>query len=172
MATPSYFSPINIGPHGRHQTFVGGPRGANNPTRELLKEASSVFGKEKSVAQIVSLGCGRSHIYSVERSTNPEGVSRSVHEMAADCEAVANELSTRLCDMDAYLRLNVERGMENVVMNKWDDLGPIETHTSAYVETAEVSETIEASLRRLQGVPGTITLGEISAYPYTHSEGL
>jgi hypothetical protein len=167
MATPSYFSPIKIGPRGRQQTFIGGPRGAYNPTRELLKEASSIFGKERLVAQIVSLGCGRSHIYSVERSTNTEGASRSVQEMAADCEAVANELSTRLCDMDAYLRLNVDRGMENLVMNEWEDLGPIETHTSAYIETAEVSESIETSLKSLQGCTGTVTLGEISPYPCT-----
>ena len=167
MANPSYFSPIKIGPRGRQQTFIGGPRGANNPTRELLKEASAVFGKEKLVAQIVSLGCGRSHISSVEKVTNTEGVSRSVDEMAADCEAVAKELSTRLCDMEAYLRLDVERGMENLLLNEWNDLGAIETHTSAYVETAEISESIEASLRSLQGGTGTVTLGEISAYPYT-----
>jgi hypothetical protein len=170
MATPSYFSPVRIGPQRRQQSFIGGPRGANNPTRELLKEASSLFGKDKLVAQIVSLGCGRSRVYSVE-GTNTEGVSESVQEMAADCEAVANELSTRLCDMEAYLRLNVDRGMETVLMDKWDDLGPIETHTSAYVETAEISGSIEASLRRLQGGTGSITLGEISSYPYTLSEG-
>jgi hypothetical protein len=148
--------------------FIGPPHGAHNPTRELLKEANSIFGKEKLVAQIVSLGCGRSHIYSVEKSKNTEGVSRSIQEMAADCEAVETELSTRLCDMDAYLRLNVERGMENVLMSEWDDVGPIETHTRAYVEMAEVSETIDASLRRLQEGTGTITLGEISSYPYFH----
>jgi hypothetical protein len=164
MATPSYFSPISIGPRGRQQTFVGGPRGANNATRELLKEASTLFGKEKLVAQIVSLGCGRSHVYSMERTTDTESGSRPVQEMAADCEIVANELSTRLCDMDAYLRLDVDRGMENLVMNKWDDLGSISTHTNAYVETAEISEAIEASLRRLQEGTGTVTLGEISAY--------
>jgi hypothetical protein len=167
IATPPYFSPIKFGPRGRQQTFIGGPRGANNPTRELLKEASAICGKDKLVAQIVSLGSGRSHISSMERSTDTKGAGRLVLEMAADCEAVATELSTRLCDMDAYLRLNVERGMENVLMNEWDDLGPIEIHTSAYVETAEISETIEASLQRLRGGPGTVTLGEISAYSYT-----
>jgi Patatin-like phospholipase len=164
MASPSYFSPVKIGPHRRQQTFIGGPRGANNPTRELLKEASALFGNDKMVVQIVSLGCGRSHISSVEITTNTEGVGRSVQEMAADCEAVAKELSMRLCDVEAYLRLNMDRGMDNVLMNKWDDLGPIETHTSAYVQTAEISQMLEASLRRLQGSTGTITLGEISAY--------
>ena len=169
MATPSYFSPIKVGPPGRQQIFIGGPRGANNPTRELLKEASAVFGKEKLVTQIISIGCGRLQVYSMRRNTEAEGVGRSVQAMAADCEAVDKDLSMRFCDMDAYLRLNVERGMENLVMNEWDDLGPIETHTSAYVETAEVSEAIEASLRRLQRGVGTITLGEISAYRYSRS---
>jgi hypothetical protein len=164
MATPPHFSPIRFGPRGRQQTFKGGPRGANNPTRELLKEASAIFGKEKLVAQVVSLGCGCSHISSAQTDSDTEGVNRSVQEMALDCEAVAKELSTRLCDMEEYLRLNVDRGMENLAMNDWDDLGPIETHTSAYVERAEISETIEASLRRLQGITGSVTLGEISAY--------
>jgi hypothetical protein len=132
-----------------------------------LKEANAIFGREKLVTQIISLGCGHSHISLVERNKNSEGVDRTVEEMAVDCEAVAKELSTRLCDMDAYLRLNVERGMENVPMNKWAELGPIETHTDAYVETADTSETIEVSLRRLQGNTGTVTLGEISAYSYT-----
>jgi hypothetical protein len=169
MTTPSYFSPINIGPRGRHQVFIGSPRGANNPTRELLKEASVVFGKEKLVAQIISLGCGHSYIPSMEKNSNPKGDSRLVQEMAADCEAVEKELSTRLCDMDEYLRLNMERGTENVLMNQWHDLGPIEIHTNAYVETAEISQIIESSLRRLQGSTGTVTLGEISAYRCTLS---
>jgi hypothetical protein len=107
MAAPPYFSPVKFGPRGWQQTFIGGPRGANNPTRDLLKEASAIFGKEKLVSQIVSLGCGHSHVSSSH--TDTEGVSRSVQEMAADCEAVAKELSTRLCDMDAYLRLNVDK---------------------------------------------------------------
>jgi hypothetical protein len=167
MAMPSYFSPIPIGPRGRQQIFIGGPRGANNATRELLKEATSVFGKEKLVAQIVSLGCGQSHVYSMERTT--EGVRGPVEEMAVDCEAVEKELGTRLCDMDAYLRLNVDRGMENLVMGKWDDLGPIATHTGAYVAMTEISDTIEDSLRRLQGGTGSVALGEISAYLWTPS---
>jgi hypothetical protein len=170
MATPSYFSPITIGPRGREQTFIGGPRGANNPTRELLKEASAIFGKEKLVVQVISIGCGRSHISSAKTNTDTEGASQSVEEMAADCEAVAKELSTRFCDMEAYLRLDVERGMENLVLNEWSALGPIETHTSTYVEMAGISESIEASLKTLQAGNGTVTLGEISEYPYTRSE--
>jgi hypothetical protein len=164
MATRSYFSPVKIGPRGRQQAFIGGPRGASNPTRELLKEASAIFGKGKLVTQIISVGCGRSHLSAVEENTDIDAPSRPLQEMAADCEIVTKELSTRLCDMDAYLRLDVERGMDKLVMDEWDDLGPILTHTSAYLETAGISETIEVSLRCLQGGTGTVALGEISAY--------
>jgi hypothetical protein len=170
MATPSHFSPIKIGPRGRQQIFIGGPHGAYNPTRELLKEASAIFGKEKLIAQIISLGCGRAHVPSMERNLISEDVDRSVQDMAADCDTVDKELSTRFDDLEAYLRLNVERGMENLVMNKWDDLGPIETHTSAYIETAEISGSLDASLNRLRGSAGTVTLGEISMYSFTRSE--
>jgi hypothetical protein len=170
MANPPYFSSVKFGPRSRQQTFKGGPRGANNPTRELVKEASTIFGREKLVAQIVSLGCGRSHLSSLEMDTDTEGATRWVQEMEADCEAVAKELSTRLCNMDEYLRLSVERGMEHQLTTKWDELGPIETHTSAYVESADISETIEASLRHLQESTSTVTLGEISEYSYTSLE--
>jgi hypothetical protein len=106
----------------------------------------------------------------MEISTATKGASDLVQEMAADCETVAKELSTRLGDMEAYLRLNVDRGMENLIVNEWDDLGPIETHTSAYAETAIISEALDASLMRLKESTGTVTLGQISAYAYTNLE--
>jgi hypothetical protein len=92
--------------------------------------------------------------------------------MARDCEAVDKELSTRLCGMDEYLRLNVERGMEYMAMNEWDDLGAIETHTSAYVECPAISDALDASLKRLQGGTGTTTLGQISKYLHISSARL
>jgi hypothetical protein len=169
MATPSYFSPIKIGPHRLQKSFIGGPRGAHNPTRELLKEASGIFGKETLLVQIISLGCGRSHVSFMDMSTDTTGVSRLVQEMAADCDTVEKELATRFCDVDVYLRLNVDKRMENLLMNEWNNLGSIETYTSAYAETAIVSEALEASLKRLRGSTGTVTLGQISAYPLTNS---
>jgi hypothetical protein len=97
----------------------------------------------------------------VERNTDSEGVNKLVQELVADCEAVARELLTRFRDMDVYLRLNVDSG--NLLVNEWEDLGPVETETSVYVKRTEISETLEASLRRLRGT-GAVTLGEISTY--------
>jgi len=162
MSTPSHFSPVKIGQRLRQQSFVGGPLGANNPTRELLKEASNVFGKERRVTQIISIGSGLPQILSLETSTKEAGFLRLVKELGADCETVAQELHTRLYNVQAYLRLNVERGMENSCMEDWSVLGDIESHTGRYIAVASVSESLDRSLRNLRGRVGTVTLGQLS----------
>ncbi|KIM22761.1 hypothetical protein M408DRAFT_279258 [Serendipita vermifera MAFF 305830] len=106
IAVPSHFSPVKIGPENRQQTFVGGSRGANNPTRLLLNEASNIFGKDKRVAQIVSIGSGLANVLSLDGLAEGAGVARLLNEMAADCQLVAQELATRLFHVEAYLRLN------------------------------------------------------------------
>lgn len=146
----------------REQTFVGGALGANNPTRELLKEAANVFGKNRRVAQILSIGSGRARLMALDQSAGTDGVSRLVKEMAIDSGIVARELSTRLHNVQAYLRLNVDRGMENIKMHDWSCLGAIESHTSTYVEISAITESIDASLRHLQDRIGSATLGQIS----------
>jgi len=162
IATPAFFSPVVIGPRMRQQNFVGGPWCANNPTRELLKEATNAFGKDRRVAQILSIGSGRPKVLAVDSLATTDNVRRLAEVIGMNCEMVAKELSTRLFSADAYLRLNVDRGMESVQIDDWNGLGVIEGHTNAYLETTAVAEALEASLRRLYGRVGTLTLGQIS----------
>jgi hypothetical protein len=163
MATPLHFSPVKIGPRQRQQTFIGGALGANNPTRELLKEASIVFGKDQRVAQIISIGSGLPRVPSLDSSTKG-GLDRLMNGLATDCEMVAQELHARLYNVSAYFRLNVDRGMESLVMEEWSELGDIESHTEAYVAVASVSESLDLSLRNLRGRIGTVALGQLSMY--------
>jgi hypothetical protein len=165
MAVPSLFSPVKIGLRPRQQSFIGGALGANNPTRELLKEASTIFGPDRRVAQVLSIGSGLPRIISMELSADGEGAHRWLKEIATDCEMVAQELSTRLYTIDSYLRLNVDRGMEFVTMTDWNDLGPIESHTAAYIATATVTGALDISVRHLQERIGALTLGHVSKFP-------
>jgi hypothetical protein len=162
MAVPSLFSPVKIGPRLRQQSFVGGAFGANNPTRELLKEASTLFGPNRRVAQVLSIGSGLPRVISTESLDGDEGAHRLLREMATDCEMVAQELSTRLYTIDAYLRLNVDKGMELVAMTDWNELGSIESHTAVYIATATVTGALETSVRHLQERTGALTLEQIS----------
>ena len=149
----------------RQQEFVGGAIGACNPTRELLNEAATLFGKDRRVAQIISIGAGMPHILALESSRQSTETSQLllIQSLLADCEVVAKELSTRLFAVDAYLRLNVDRGMEHTFITDWSSLGTIENHTSAYVEGAMITDALETSLGHLRSRVGSITLGQLSA---------
>jgi hypothetical protein len=160
MAITSYFLPMKIG--RSHQSFVGGALGANNPTRELLKEAGTVFGNERRVAQIISIGCGVPPVLSLEAMTNETGAARLVKEIPDECETVAKELAARLYCVDAYLRLSVEKGIGSIEMDQWSMLGDIEMHTACYIEKESLVKALEASLKRLQQRIGTVTLGHLS----------
>jgi hypothetical protein len=160
MAIPSYFLPVKIG--GSHQNFIGGVLGANNPTRELLKEAGTVFGNETKVAQIVSIGCGVPPVLSLQAVANETGIGRLLKEIVDECETMAKELAVRLYDVDSYLRLSVEKGIGNIEMDQWGMVGDIEMHTACYLETRRVTHALEASLKRLQQQSGTVTLGHLS----------
>jgi hypothetical protein len=160
MATPSYFAPVKI--ERSQQSFVGGSVGANNPTRELLKEASAVFGNEKRVAQIISVGCGIPPAQSLEAMTNEAGPSRLLKEIPIDCHTVATELAARLYDVEAYLRLSVDKGIGNIEMDQWRMLGDIEVHTARYIESQTISHALDASLKRSTQGSGTVTLGQLS----------
>jgi hypothetical protein len=169
MAVPSHFSPVKIGPRLRQQAFIGGALGANNPTRELLKEASTVFGTETRVAQIISLGSGIRPVLSLESEMSEANFSRLLKDIAADCEAVAQELDTRLYNINTYVRLNVESGIGNITTEDWKELGAIESHTGAYITVASVSQAIDTSLRHLKEGIGSITLGTVSKYIIAYS---
>jgi len=162
ITTPPLFSPTKIGPYLMEQNYVGGGLGSNNPTRELLKEATSVFGKDRRVAQIISLGSGRPRALSLNTSTSTVGVNELLEDIMADCEVMAHELSTRLTRIHSYLRFNVDRGMENLSIKDWSALGEIEGHTKVYVENPHIAKDIEASLVCLKDRIGVSNLGEIS----------
>ena len=160
MSTPALFLPTKIGPRLRQQSFVGGALGASNPTRELLNEAVALFGKDSRAAQVISIGAGNPGVITLGGTTELDQLLQS---LSTDCEIVAKELSTRLFTVDAYLRLNVDKGMERIFMTDWSSLGDIESHTSAYVENTAVVDALEGSLSRLRSRMGSIALGQLSA---------
>jgi hypothetical protein len=164
MAFPSYFLPVSIGSRLKKRTFVGGPLGANNPTRELLREAGTIFGNDKRVSQIISIGCGVPATLSLEALADEAGIGGWL-KIAADCQVVARELSTRLFNVDAYLRLNVERGIESTSLDDWSILGDIEAHAGSYIESIAVTEALDTSWGRVRRNIATVTLGQLSTYP-------
>jgi hypothetical protein len=146
--------------------FTSALTGFNNPARELIKEAEKQFGADMRVSTILSIGSGRAALVAFD---GPTPASNELKGIVLDCESVARELATQLFNVDAYLRLNVEQGMENMEMSDWEGLGKIEGHTETYLEVPAVTKAIDSSLQRLQDRVGSITLGQLSAFALTIS---
>lgn len=162
MASPPYFPAVKIGPPLRAESFLAGPVGANNPTRELLKEASAVFGNDTRVAQVLSLGSGRYSLPSLD-TAEPTKVARHVTtSLLTDCEAVATELSTRLFAVDIYARLNVDSDMESPDPDNWTITSALERATATYLETSSISRIMEQSVQHVKQRVGSITIGQIN----------
>jgi hypothetical protein len=136
--------------------------GFNNPTREIIKEAEKQFGKDVRVSTILSIGSGRPALVAFDGTTPAS--NELLNGIVVDCEKVARELATELFNVAAYLRLNVDRGMENVEMSDWEGLGAIEVHTETYLQGPAVTEAIDSSLQRLQDRVGSIALGQLSTF--------
>jgi hypothetical protein len=164
MSAPSHFLPTKIKSLRGEQSFVGGPLGARNPTRELLREAGITFGSDIRVAQIISLGCGIPQILTLDELTGKAGLGQQLEDMAADCQMVANDLSARFFNVDAYLRLNVENGVGGTEFDDWSVLGSIESNTSVYIGNVTVTNAVDASLHRVRNQVGTTTLGRLSKH--------
>ncbi|PVF92936.1 hypothetical protein CPB86DRAFT_809169 [Serendipita vermifera] len=162
MATPPLFDPVPIGSRLRQQMFIGGAVGYYNPMRELLKEAKAVFGDEQRLAVVLSLGCGHPPTLSLSSAASLSmNIESLVKYIGADCERVARELSSQLVEVDAYVRLNVTHGLEEIVFDDWSCMGVIEDHTKTYLETSAVSQAIVRILGKISEQSGSITLGQI-----------
>ncbi len=83
----------------------------------------------------------------------------------SDCEKVAKGLYAQLFDVDAYLGLCVDYGIENIAIEDWKNLGTIESHADAYLQVPSVDEAIDSSLHAIQSRVGSITLKQLSELP-------
>ena len=160
----SLFEPVSIGPKRREKTFTSASIGFNNPTRELIKEAEKHFGTDIRVSTVLSIGSGRPALVAFDGRTLAS--NELLNGIVIDCERVARELATQLFNVDGYLRLNVDRGMENTKMSDWEELGIIEGHTETYLAVPAVTKAIDSSLQRLQDRVGSITIRQLSTFAW------
>ncbi|KIM19822.1 hypothetical protein M408DRAFT_30898 [Serendipita vermifera MAFF 305830] len=171
LAIPEYFAPIVIGPPLREQRFIGTPLGSNNPIRQVLEEARLQFGDEKQVSLILSLGSGRPNAFSFDSlDLYPDNHGNLLTQLMLGCERVARELSFQMSELPAYLRLNVDKGVENMKLTDWDKLGDIEGHTDVYLQLPDICDQVENASRALLSRVGSISLGGLNrARPATLS---
>jgi predicted acylesterase/phospholipase RssA len=169
-AAPTFFKRIAISDgSGVKEEFIDGGLGCNNPTKQVLEEAGTVFGSHRKVGCLVSIGTGHPGTIGLARPDSfqkvlPTKLIGVVKRIATDCQNTANELSTRFKDYENfYFRFNVEHGAEGISLEEWEKMGELTEHTKAYLRKTEVSKAIDQivdTLRHLR--PIERTLGSLS----------
>jgi hypothetical protein len=162
MALPGIFSPVSVGPDYAPEEFIGAGFGFNNPTRELLKEAKSEYGDERQIALILSLGSGRPKELSLDIKGELDTTVDLFMKLIVSGEIVEKEISYQLYDIGAYMRLNVDRGVDEIRFHDWDLLGRIKSYTSSYLESELVTRLINRSVIALKEREGVMSLYQLS----------
>jgi len=160
-AAPSMFAPVSSGSGYRKIEYIGAGLGANNPVRELITEAHSLFGGDASVSCLLSLGTGNPGIIALP----PEGGNLSLqalHNMMDDCEQRAQEIDQQIGRLGIYFRFSVEQGMQNNRANMTVDPSWVMAQTMAYLEDHGIDEKIGMFVQNVTSSSGPVTLNQLS----------
>lgn len=174
-AAPAFFEPIEIGVAGMKIRYVDGGLGCNNPITQVLAEAHSLW-PDRKIASIVSIGAGRGKTIALPVSTsivsNPsQRLVKTLHSIATDCERAADICQRRFGTADrVYARLNVDQGMQDILINGWDKLGEVKAHTQQYLVKPAIKHEVDDVVKRLRfptGVVSTTSACKLRLQPYT-----
>jgi len=157
-AAPTFFKRIAIGEEGQaREEFIDGGLGCNNPAIQVLQEARNMFGNDRPVRCLISIGTGHPGTIGLTRPDTfqrilPTNLIEALKKIATDCESTAHELSTRFKDLERfYFRFNVTHGAEGISLEEWNKLGELTEHTKAYMTDVSVSGAIDEVVALLCG---------------------
>ena len=161
-ATPGVFPSIRVGPGLVQEELVSAANGFNNPTLEVLKEVHQVFGPDATVSCILSLGAGRATVHSV--SSDGKGPSRTLEQLAMDCERTADEIQRRIGKLEVYFRFSVDRGLD--FDSPSSPMGHITAHTGQYLLEDSVSSGLDNCIRACES-SSRVSLEQLCEYSMT-----
>ncbi|KAI9775397.1 MAG: hypothetical protein M1839_001252 [Geoglossum umbratile] len=161
MAYPRCFRTyerISIGEDGqvKEQLIDAGIK-CNNPTKQVMEEARLLFGDDRPVGALVSIGTGHPGTIGL---LEPDGFQKILptkliyvlKKTATDCETTANDLARRFENIpEMYFRFNVTRGVGVISLEEWKRMGDVQTHTAAYLQEPLVSKSIDSVVKLLCG---------------------
>ncbi|KAK0502449.1 hypothetical protein EDD18DRAFT_1065305, partial [Armillaria luteobubalina] len=121
--------------------------GFNNPTKEVRDEAKELFGPNRRIGMLVSIGTGHPGPSGFQQPKGIESLPleliRVLQRITTDCESVADELAKEYGSGDTYFRFNVLHGAEGVSLDEWKKMSEVMAHTSSYLRGPDVSREID-----------------------------
>ena len=167
-AAVTFFKSIRIcGPDGISEEFTDGGLKWNNPIKVVIEEGKRVFGPERRVACVVSIGTGhRSAVGLADadwyQALLPKNAIDLLQKLALDCEDKAIECEKQYGQLPGlYYRFSVEHGLENVSLADWKLLSEVKTHTKAYLEMPLVEGKLNQLVDVLRSRNASITTAQL-----------
>ncbi|KAJ1310580.1 hypothetical protein OPQ81_007309 [Rhizoctonia solani] len=180
MVHPDLFKSFVIGGPLLNQSFVDGGLRCNNPLAYVLAEVKRIYPK-RYVASITSIGMGHTRTIQIPntvilRRLLPIAAIVAMKEIATDAERVAEDMARRFNSTeDVYFRLSVDQGMQNLSMDRWEQLNEVLEHTRTYMKLVDVSQRIDKLVQAIHSrkpiVPVVQIDGEIQITTASTSVG-
>ena len=121
-ATPGLFQTVEVGTELEKDGVVSAEAAYPNPAVQAIQEASDLYGAEKHVGLLLSLGSGS--------SSRPEVGGDEKNILV---EVTSRELERRFGTTGVYYRLSVLPGLAPPVQVMQESLGVLFAHTSDYL---------------------------------------
>ena len=150
-AAPTFFKRMSIGAPGQvKEDFIDAGIRCNNPVKEVMEEARLVFGDERPVGCLVSIGTGHPGTIGLSKPDAfqkilPSKLIDVLKGIATDCESTAVDLTRRFRRRDdTYFRFNVTHGAGLISLEEWKKMGEVQGHTISYLQDPSVSKAIDS----------------------------
>jgi hypothetical protein len=155
IASSDTFDPVAIGAGHKKAVLMDAMAGCANPAKELLREAYDVFGEDREVANIVSIGAGKKKVRVTFEDGREVGISDGLRQGVVMCEQVHEDLQTRFQKAEIYHRFNVEQeiGIQPEIV-----LAGVSAYLGEAMTNARLDSAVESIHHRLTG----LKLGDIS----------
>ena len=150
-AASTFFDSITIGPS--KQRFFDGATGANNPIRELWKEAKDVWSSgplESNIGCIVSIGTGVPSMKKFGKDLLE--VFQTLKRIATETEVTArgfHQEHTDLDDTDRYFRFNVPDGLAEIGLEEVSESSTIVDATQYYLANELIHKQVKTCAKAL-----------------------
>jgi hypothetical protein len=117
--------------------------GHNNPISSVVGEVCALFGEQRQVGCILSLGTGFAWLGLPGYRSNSR--TPGLHGNDQVERSAALEFSR----LSTYFRFSVDHGLELTSPSDWKDFPAIQTHTEAYLKNSSL-------IQRLNGAVGAL----------------
>jgi hypothetical protein len=124
-AAPLYFKPFELKDYNIR--FVDGGIRANNPIYHIMEEKNNIWGEERPIGCIVSLGTGLKQLRPIPSNVNLVKILKALMDITTDGTITEKHFASwhpgkELKEAGKYYRFQVTQGMQFVDLSDWKSI--------------------------------------------------